>query len=995
MAGVGDFATMSWKHFTRLFLVITLTLVAVFPWAASAQSSDPLETPATVEFTGSSDLEFSLLNQIGPLKVTMGNYSGEATGNISIVLMVDTADGSSVYSAPLNETLKLSGRYKDGIMEGDWNYEAVLTERPNDIEYGSVTSKIKASGTFRTNEVITSKTGSVTFEGKSVTYFDDYEDSELVQADREVEETISQYAQVRLTVSGGGGPGGGGGSAEAPPGIGGIGDLPGPDNLAQTLAGILLPGIVGILGGILAGTEGGIKPEAPPDEPRPEGPEGEDEETDDDDAGEDGSDSRRKKRRPAAGGMDPATRHAQNVLDIFDKRSEIDHNPKLKALADKARATAFKPDGNIDPEKWAQIKEEMRDAISDQIGPTGIASTIIIENQAIAEGVYNTAADAVDKTKEGVQVVGDGISKAARSVKEGFEGIGYGIMNIGDFFRGVNQKFLDWNHRNTEEFRSLADAVDQANRSGDYAPAIKALGASFIEPYSKVLEVARELLPVEEFSTLLDGNATIDEKLWAIPAAASRLAALLAGTEAGSIRVPGTGTSSFIPSARAAAAAEEAAAAGTSVKGARVTAAGEEAAASKATGAGQTADSAGAKTAAGDVDAAAAAEKAEAEAARQKATAARKAEAGAEAKAAEAEKAAARRAENTRGDAARAREEARFNDPEQRPAYEGDYKKYMDDARKKADAVADTVKSGEKPSVDQAMENMSDPAAMRNLKNAPEDVRKSFIETQNKIIEPTNREVESFLGQKYPGEEFKVESVRTPGKSYDPATAINTDNDVHALRKVTNPDGSTSWREVPSDEWKQAYHDSFAKNSNFSTGTARERFPEVDWDHMTPQQQTRKWGELHQQEPGDVFDPTSGRDFRKGSAGPGSDEAAHAAAKKGEARLTDAEQLGMMEEAKFNDKWNRGTIPEQKEALEQLTKQGREVEGLIAGQKNLAHVSDLSPKMKEALKVIEDNTLSPLDRAQRVRELGFPGGPAEVSSRLRSRIESLKIARPK
>lgn len=886
------------------------------------------------------------------LPVNQGKFSASREGALT---KAQTPYGNydPQTDAVYKNRMQISGTYVNGMFEGEWTYDMEVVTYPSNVKSGSAVSKtLHGSGTIQSDMPVTTGKTPATIEGSYTDVFDSYS---LRGTETAFEtKTHTQDFKNELTLKASSGEAGqaeeeqsaegsqedqGAGTSEESrtilPGINGIGDIPGPDSPLEAVAGLLVPGIIGILGGLIMGGGAGLA-EPPASEPPATEP------------SDDG-------RVPPA--VDPATRNARDLLDMFDKRAHIDRQPDVWKIVNDARKDAFDPNGNLIPEKWAEVNSKLRDAISEHAGEPGEVS-IVREH---IDGVINSAEQVKDVTGELLTGAGDALRK-------GFGGVADGIMNPADFFRGVREGVLDWSHKNTEDWRKFGTDVSQSFEKEGPGSALQVITENLVNSEKKlwggIWETGKEFLPVEELKSFFDENASLEERLWAVPAAASKIAGLLVGTELVGARVPGLGDTTLIPSQRAAAAAAEEAAASSVTRA-------TEAKAATSPGIGDTAKAPGA---------------------------APKAAAGTEAAAKEAEKSAARLAEDIKGDKARAAAEQRFSDPAQRAGYQSEYQQYMDNAQKKADAVADTIKSGKAPDAGQALDNMSDPAAMRDLKSAPAEVRKGFIETQNKIFEPTNREVESFLSEKYPGEEIKVESVRTPGKNYDPTTSINTDNDVHAVRKVIGKDGSVSWKEVPSEEWKQAYHDSFAKNSNFTVDSAKGRFPEVDWDHMTPEQQTRRWGELHQQEPGDVFDTTSGRDFRKtsqGGTGLSPDDSAHAAAKRGEGKLTDAEQLGMMEREKFTREWNKGTIPHQKEALEQLSKKGREVESLIEGYQKHSQVSELSPKMKSALKIIEDNNLSPLDRAQKVKDLGFSGGPQEVSDQLSSKIESLKIAKPK
>lgn len=965
-------------------MVATFLLLAAVPWTAGAQTSEPWQNPASIKF-GSAESPLGALGSMSALTINLGSFSGSGKGYMQAYMMITTTDHMTGLQ-PVNyeEKVDISGTYKNGVLEGKWTGETSIVDRPGNVEFGSIHTRSQCSGTFRSRETVTSRNGQAVFEGSCTDYWDDYEEASLVRSDRteEVKVDVDAYFKFEGGEKGGGGPGvpGVSGGPDAPPGIGGISDLPGPDSLVEGIAGVLVPGIIGIIGGLLMGGGGtGLaEPPAAEQPPGPEKPEDDHEESE-----------------PA----DLATDHAKKILEMFEKRSPIDKNPKIKELVGKARETAFDENGMLKTGEWVKIKSDLRDAVREQAGEPGSTSTM----SEVMDSMSIGAKDAMDTTAKGISDMADGIKNVLTKSLEGYEKV---LNSPESFAIGLSERFKEWKDGQKaaeEKFgRDFGAAVDK----GDLESALKSL----VEYGSKtptgslvstLTEMGKEMLPVEEIGTLLDSNASLEEKLWAVPAAATKLAGLLIGTEIGEARVPGAGGRSFIPSARSAAAAEEAAAAGAG-KGAGAAVDDVAARAGGKTGgaAAEEGAAAGGKGGTAGADEAAAGKP-------KKPGPGDKAEASPEAKAREAQKSAERgaerEAETARGEAARARNEQRFNDPQQRAGYEAEYKDYMDKAQQKADAIVDTVSQGKAPSPEQLTEAFSDAAAMRKLKDASQEARKGIIEAQNKILEPTKSDVETFLSNqdKYRGQEIRVENVRTPGKDYDPATSINTDNDVHAIRKVTNPDGSTSWREIPSEEWKQAYHDSFAKNSGFDVETAKKRFDTVDWDNMTPEQQTRKWGELHQQEPGDVFDATSSRDFRKTSqdplhAGPGSDDSAFAAAKRGEGKLTDAEQLGIMEKEKFAKEWNKGTIEHQAEALEQLRKQGEKAQDMIDGYKlQNAKVEDLPADVNKALDIVRDKSKSPLERADLIKKLGFKGGPTEISDILSGKISSLKIARPK
>ncbi|NPV91274.1 MAG: hypothetical protein HPY50_10945 [Firmicutes bacterium] len=335
------------------------------------------------------------------------------------------------------------------------------------------------------------------------------------------------------------------------------------------------------------------------------------------------------------------------------------------------------------------------------------------------------------------------------------------------------------------------------------------------------------------------------------------------------------------------------------------------------------------------------------------------------------------------------------------------YDEYQLQAEEKNWELADKVQRGEKLSVEDVLKMKSDPAAMRKLKEIQEidglgaelgdrgakDLQIKYNETLNKnVYEPSYKDVRDALKDKYG--EVRVDTIRTPGKEYHPWD-INTDNDIIAQYKVVR-NGKEEWVEIPRGEWEDTYFKSYAQNSGFDPQDAAKKFPDEDWRKMSQAEQYRKWGELHGESPTDVYHPEGARDFSTQRTsmldGQAPDKAAAAQAARGKGALLDSEGLGLMEKNKINHYWEKGDIKSQTEAMEQLRKASSQAQNLEQGYKNMGYkIADMPANMKEGIKAVNDNSLSPAVRAARLAELGYDS-PGDFVDKLTSRIGALRAA---
>lgn len=544
--------------------------------------------------------------------------------------------------------------------------------------------------------------------------------------------------------------------------------------------------------------------------------------------------------------------------------------------ADIAAGTA----GIVEPESAVKVTLESSAAVKDGMGPAqdvaaGTADPFDLQKYPNQPGYIG---DVVNENLTAAQdAVSPAVADASVALKDGVIGFVKGLASIPitalEGFVQIGRLLAETHTEVTQGGTGLFKDMTSPSVLWDTLKNISI-------PLGKALP---ELLPIEEFKSFFDSNASLEEKLWAIPSAVVKIANLIMMSEKLATKpVPGLPPmSTFIKSAKPGLAAE-----------------------------------------------------------------------------------------------------AALNSTD--PAVQKAYDSYRKAGEAKAAGIRDTVTKGGKVSQEQVLDAMSDPATMRNIKKAPEAVQKEFNLTQTReVYQPVYKDVTSYMEGKYPGEKFRVGSVRTPGQK----SLINTDNDAVVERLTYTRDGMPYWKEVPAKEWEHAYYESFSKRTGFTPEKAKARFPEKDWDSMTPQQQHKAWTEGHGQECMDVKNPEAAHAFsdqptamdpkwRPGRGSPVSQE-----------RIVDGEGLGHMERFKTGRGWKgpEATLQTQTEAMEQGCKLcGLSKKLAQQSMKRTGKVIEYPEVFKQGEEILNMRDLSPQVRDQALKNIGFEGGYEEFMDKLSS-----------
>lgn len=348
-----------------------------------------------------------------------------------------------------------------------------------------------------------------------------------------------------------------------------------------------------------------------------------------------------------------------------------------------------------------------------------------------------------------------------------------------------------------------------------------------------------------------------------------------------------------------------------------------------------------------------------------------------------------------------------------------EYSKYRSGVNNQASTIDGKIRTGENISTDEMRKVLRDPSVSRELKNSHPDVQNGYQDAlENGLYKPANNNTSKQLEkdlladvQKEFGPNAKikveVESVRTPGAK---GSRINADNDLTGKITITDANGKTITRELPSDKVAKVYNEKFAetsgmlnKDGTFNVTKAKAEMPEgititdasgkkknIDWDQATKEQQLDAFAKKHNQEVTDIHSAEAAADFNSAKNASGVSNVGQLKSGVSTAQLSDPSGLAKMEHYKINNYFNKGGIANQTEAYEQLSKMGKLTNDLTGAYQKLGYNAQAMPtNMQKALDVVANRHLSPGARTIELQKLGFDG-PGDLANKLSGRIEGLQ-----
>lgn len=312
-------------------------------------------------------------------------------------------------------------------------------------------------------------------------------------------------------------------SQGAVPGLGGVGNIPGPSSLTQGIIGVIIPALISILVNVFSGFGGGtgMGPPTPPMRPAPpstlKAP------------------PKPPPPKPSSRPPTDPTTQARKKLDNLGKLAKKWNNKDLEDLVNKARKEAFGPDGKFDPNRWETLNKEMINAVNKEIGKDqlGVVGQV---------GVFGKGA--IGDTVDGVKVIAGGAKDFVVGAYKGGKDIIDAILHPGYFRKGLDEATRDYMNKNLSAER---EKFQEALKGGHYLDALKEFGKAMGKVSGDLLgsvasglwQITKGILPIDEFKTLNDPNASERDKCLAVSKAAIKIALILAPTKFAKTRVPG------------------------------------------------------------------------------------------------------------------------------------------------------------------------------------------------------------------------------------------------------------------------------------------------------------------------------------------------------------------------------------------------------------------------------------------------------------------------
>ncbi len=256
--------------------------------------------------------------------------------------------------------------------------------------------------------------------------------------------------------------------------------------------------------------------------------------------------------RPVRPFVPTTGKDVRDKLDYLSQVAQHHKNPELASIVDKYRNSLVGPDGKVRPEEWSKFKQEAATAINKWAQSGEKPNSWIWDAGASALNAGGTFIyEAGSKVVEGVVFVGKGYVELGDALLHPLDTL-EGMQETG---KNIVTGTMNWMDKHVG--RELAKECRDAFNEGRYVDALSSFAkieGTMIWEAGK--GIGQELLPVEEMQSLFDPNASLEEKLWAFPAAVAKLANLLTMSEAAmTMPVPGIDkATTLIPSVERAAA---------------------------------------------------------------------------------------------------------------------------------------------------------------------------------------------------------------------------------------------------------------------------------------------------------------------------------------------------------------------------------------------------------------------------------------------------------
>jgi hypothetical protein len=274
------------------------------------------------------------------------------------------------------------------------------------------------------------------------------------------------------------------GDESTPGGVTSIGDVPGPESWPQAATGIMIPGLFGMIMGIWSMLfRGGSAPPLPA-----------------------GTQSVEPSPPPVAAPLDYLSDEATRWITNQRRYSLYDTNEEYRALIERMHRECFGPDGKVDWERYCDYRfgpvDDMKTAYNAK------EDQLLVHAIEFAKAAKTSLYETGVAIKDGVVHFGESLIAMPGFILQGYKGLADLQMElVTDLARDF------WNPNPFDRQPGLLD--DLVNQE-----VIEQTGVNLYET------VGKELLPIEEIKCYLEGDATLEERLWAIPSGAVKIANL-------------------------------------------------------------------------------------------------------------------------------------------------------------------------------------------------------------------------------------------------------------------------------------------------------------------------------------------------------------------------------------------------------------------------------------------------------------------------------------
>ncbi|MDO8689845.1 MAG: hypothetical protein Q7R39_07515 [Dehalococcoidia bacterium] len=240
----------------------------------------------------------------------------------------------------------------------------------------------------------------------------------------------------------------------------------------------------------------------------------------------------------------------QNRLTQLGNLANKHKDPALADLYNKYKDRLTGPDGKPRPEEWQKLRDEFQKITQGRVDA----------GEKPNSWIWDVAATPFRTVKEAGGMVGGVLVDFGTGVGTVLVGVGNAIIHPMDTATGVAQglgnimintgRWLDTIPGMKETAKDFRDAMKEG-RYGDALGDWAKVTSTILWEGGKA--VGHEMLPIDEIKSLFDPHSSLEEKLWAIPAAASKIAGILITFEKlATTPIPGLGTTTtLIPSVKA------------------------------------------------------------------------------------------------------------------------------------------------------------------------------------------------------------------------------------------------------------------------------------------------------------------------------------------------------------------------------------------------------------------------------------------------------------